>query len=123
MLMPEIPDLPDLSRRYLTPFSFLCVRERLKTFIIEVSKNIFIAQELYMNTAALTAISPLDGRYQDKVSQLRSIFSEFGLIKFRVIVEINWLELLLEHGNLPELPKISSQSRKLLKNIIENFSE
>lgn len=76
-----------------------------------------------MDTAALTAISPLDGRYQDKVSQLRNIFSEFGLIKFRVIVEIQWLEMLLDHANLPELPKVSPHGRKLLKDIIENFSE
>lgn len=76
-----------------------------------------------MDTAALTAISPLDGRYQDKVSQLRSIFSEFGLIKFRVTVEIQWLEMLLDHAKLPELPKISTHARNLLKDIIENFSE
>ena len=44
-----------------------------------------------MDTDALMAISPLDGRYQEKVSSLRAIFSEFGLIKFRVIVEIRWL--------------------------------
>lgn len=76
-----------------------------------------------MDTAALTAISPLDGRYQDKVSQLRSIFSEFGLIKFRVMVEIQWLEMLIDHANLSELPRVSPHARKLLKDIIDNFSE
>jgi adenylosuccinate lyase len=76
-----------------------------------------------MDTAALTAISPLDGRYQDKVSQLRNIFGEFGLIKFRVIVEIKWLEMLLDHANLPELPRASPHARKLLNDIVENFSD
>ncbi len=76
-----------------------------------------------MDTAALTAISPLDGRYQNKVSQLRSIFSEYGLIRFRIIVEIQWLEMLIDHAKLPELPKISVHARNLLKDIIENFSD
>ena len=42
------------------------------------------------------AISPLDGRYQEKVKPLSAIFSEYGLIKFRVIVEIRWLEMLAD---------------------------
>lgn len=45
-----------------------------------------------MQLNALTALSPIDGRYQDKVSSLRSIFSEFGLLKFRVTVEVRWLQ-------------------------------
>ncbi len=76
-----------------------------------------------MDFAALMAISPLDGRYQEKVSDLRPIFSEYGLIKFRVIVEIRWLQLLTERANLPELPKLSKHAQSVLDGIIENFSE
>lgn len=45
-----------------------------------------------MELTALTAISPIDGRYQDKTTALRHIFSEFGLLKFRVTVEVRWLQ-------------------------------
>jgi adenylosuccinate lyase len=75
-----------------------------------------------MDSTALMAISPLDGRYQEKVSQLRAIFSEYGLIRFRVIVEIRWLEMLAEFANLPEIPTLSPYAKKVLNDIIENFS-
>ncbi|MCS5967319.1 hypothetical protein LNP26_00300 [Klebsiella variicola subsp. variicola] len=45
-----------------------------------------------MELSSLTAVSPVDGRYGDKVSALRGIFSEFGLLKFRVQVEVRWLQ-------------------------------
>ncbi len=45
-----------------------------------------------MELSALTAVSPVDGRYGSKTSALRSIFSEFGLLKYRTIVEIRWLQ-------------------------------
>ena len=47
-----------------------------------------------MELSSLTAVSPIDGRYGDKVSALRTIFSEFGLLKFRVQVEVRWLQKL-----------------------------
>lgn len=75
-----------------------------------------------MESTALMAISPLDGRYQDKVTELRAIFSEYGLIKFRVIVEIRWLEMLSEFANLPEIPRLGSHAKKILNDIIDNFS-
>src|SRR3990167_9165669 len=75
-----------------------------------------------MDTKALMAISPLDGRYQDKVNQLRAIFSEYGLIKFRVTVEIRWVEMLAEFANLPEIPRLSPHAKKILDDIIEKFS-
>lgn len=75
-----------------------------------------------MDSTALMAISPLDGRYQEKMNSLRAIFSEYGLIRFRVIVEIRWLEMLAEFAELPEIPKLSPHAKKLLEEIIENFS-
>lgn len=76
-----------------------------------------------MDTSALMAISPLDGRYQEKVSQLRSIFSEFGLFRFRTFIEIRWLEMLAEHANLTEIPRLSPHAKKLLDELVDNFSD
>ncbi|MCD6039601.1 MAG: purB [Gammaproteobacteria bacterium] len=76
-----------------------------------------------MTISTLTAISPLEGRYHEKVTDLRSTFSEYALIKFRVIVEIRWLQTLATHANLPELPPFSPQANALLENIIDKFSE
>lgn len=75
-----------------------------------------------MDTSALKALSPLDGRYQEKVALLRDIFSEYGLIRFRVIVEIRWLQSLTEDAGLPDLSPLSKQANSLLERIIENFS-
>ena len=76
-----------------------------------------------MTISALMAISPLEGRYEEKLHDLRPTFSEYGLIRFRVIVEIRWLQTLAEHANLPELPKLSHHANTLLNSMIDNFSE
>lgn len=75
-----------------------------------------------MDTTALTAISPLDGRYQEKLNQLRPIFSEYGLIKFRVLIEIRWLQMLIEFANLPEIQRLSPHAQTILNEIVEKFS-
>lgn len=72
---------------------------------------------------ALMAISPLDGRYAEKTQDLRPIFSEYGLIKFRVTVEVRWLQMLAEHANLPELPPLSRHANDILNNLVTHFSE
>ncbi len=74
-----------------------------------------------METSALMAISPLDGRYEGKLAGLRKITSEYGLIKFRVTVEIRWLELLAE-SNLQEVAKLNKTAKQFLDQMIENFS-
>lgn len=76
-----------------------------------------------MTISSLTAISPLEGRYQEKLNDLRPVFSEYGLIKYRVTVEIRWFQFLTEHANLPELPPLSKHANELLNSLIENFSE
>lgn len=76
-----------------------------------------------MDHASLLAISPLEGRYHEKMAELRPVFSEFGLIKFRVMIEIGWLNILTEHAQLPELPPLSHHAKNILTAIIENFSE
>ena len=76
-----------------------------------------------MELSALTAISPVDGRYGSKTSELRSIFSEFGLIKYRVTVEVRWLQALANAAAINEVPAFSEQANALLDSIVDNFSE
>lgn len=74
-----------------------------------------------MELSSLTAVSPVDGRYGEKCTGLRPIFSEYGLIRFRVLVEIRWLEALADHPGIPEVPALSSEAKQLLNRLIENF--
>ncbi|MGB5777314.1 MAG: adenylosuccinate lyase, partial [Sedimenticolaceae bacterium] len=74
-----------------------------------------------MELDSLTAISPLDGRYADKTIDLRPIFSEFGLIRHRVAVEIRWLQSLADHPGIPEVPPFSPQARDELDRIVDEF--
>jgi len=76
-----------------------------------------------MELSALTAISPLDGRYGSKTASLRAVFSEFGLIRARVEVEIRWLQRLAKHDGISEVPAFSSQTMAQLDSIVEDFSE
>ena len=57
-----------------------------------------------MELSALTAVSPVDGRYGSKTADLRAVFSEFGLIKARVTVEVRWLQKLAAHPQITEVP-------------------
>jgi len=75
-----------------------------------------------MELSALTAISPVDGRYQNKTDALRPIFSEYGLFRFRVLVEIEWLKKLSKNPNIKEIESFSANSISLLDNIKNNFS-
>ena len=75
-----------------------------------------------MTNFALTAISPIDGRYADKVEALRPIFSEYGLIRFRILVEVHWLQALAAHPLIPEVAPLSADATLLLNNIVDNFS-
>ena len=70
----------------------------------------------------LTSISPIDGRYSDKTSPLKAIFSEFGLIKYRLLVEVRWLEAMSNNQLISEVPKFSPQSNAALMAIADNFS-
>ena len=76
-----------------------------------------------MDLSQLTAISPVDGRYGSKTAQLRPIFSEFGLIRHRVLVEVRWLQHLAAEKAITEVPTFSADTQKLLNDIVDNFSE
>ncbi len=84
-----------------------------------------------MELTALTAISPIDGRYADKTADLRPIFSEYGLrpifseyglIRHRVQVEVRWLQALARHPGIPEVPPLSEAALRLLDGLVENFT-
>jgi adenylosuccinate lyase len=76
-----------------------------------------------MTLSPLTAISPLDGRYQSKLTELRSITSEFGLIYFRIVVEVRWLIHLAELPELKEVAPLNNREMEYLLAIMDNFSE
>ena len=75
-----------------------------------------------MELSALTAISPVDGRYQNKTDALRPIFSEYGLFRYRVLVEVEWLKKLSKNSSIKEIESFSASSTSLLNNIKDNFS-
>ncbi|BBN01001.1 adenylosuccinate lyase [Marchantia polymorpha subsp. ruderalis] len=75
-----------------------------------------------LELSELTAVSPLDGRYGRFVKKLRSIFSEYGLIRYRVLVEVRWLQKLSEMTGVSEVPAFSSDAHADLEKIISNFS-
>ncbi|HAU5565044.1 TPA: adenylosuccinate lyase [Serratia fonticola] len=76
-----------------------------------------------MELSSLTAVSPVDGRYGDKVSPLRAIFSEYGLLKFRVEVEVRWLQKLATTAEIKEVPAFDADANAFLDAIVANFSE
>ena len=73
--------------------------------------------------SALTALSPIDGRYASKADSLREHLSEFGLIKARVTVEIRWLQALADNDAITELAKFDAETNDFLNAIVDNFSE
>jgi len=76
-----------------------------------------------MELSPLSAVSPIDGRYGAKTAALRDVFSEFGLIKRRVLVEIRWLQCLAAHPGIDEVPPLSPGAEQVLEGILENFGE
>ena len=76
-----------------------------------------------MELTTLSAVSPLDGRYADKITPLREIFSEYGLIAKRVTVEVRWLQSLAAHQGISEVPALSNAASDYLDGIVNNFSE
>ncbi len=77
---------------------------------------------LRMDLNSLSAVSPIDGRYGRATAVLRPIFSEFGLIRYRVRVEIRWLQMLAANPDIKEVPALSDTANALLNSITDNFS-
>jgi adenylosuccinate lyase len=70
----------------------------------------------------LTSISPIDGRYSARTGPLKRIFSEYGLIKYRLLIEVRWLEAMSKNSQISEVPEFSLKSKNVLSNIVDNFS-
>ncbi len=75
-----------------------------------------------MELNQLTAICPIDGRYGNKNTELRTYFSEYGLIKYRIIVEIEWLKALANCEQIKEVPHLNEHTQKIFTDICTNFS-
>ena len=71
---------------------------------------------------ALTAVSPIDGRYRSKAAAYGEVFSEYGLIKRRVLVEVRWLEFMSKHEGIGEVPLFSDLDFAYLAAIADDFS-
>ncbi len=76
-----------------------------------------------MELSSLTAISPLDGRYHEKLADLNPLFSEYGLMRFRLTIEIAWLKALADEPQIQEIPPLSEHAVHLLDKLLENFHE
>jgi len=76
-----------------------------------------------MDLSTLSAVSPIDGRYGSKTADLREVFSEYGLIKRRVQVEVRWLQCLANHSGIEEVQPFSKASNELLETVLAEFSE
>ena len=75
-----------------------------------------------MKVPPLKALSPVDGRYADKVDGLRDTLSEYGLIRFRVLVEIRWLQCLADEPSISDLAPLSSAVQETLNDLVDRFS-
>lgn len=75
-----------------------------------------------MRVTRLRALSPVDGRYADKVESLRDAFSEYGLIRYRVLVEVRWLQCLVDEPAITELKPLSNVMKDVLNGIVDGFS-
>ena len=72
--------------------------------------------------SSLTAVSPIDGRYSSKTESLRNVFSEYGLIRYRVIVEVRWLQYLSQHPGIAEVAPFSTAANSLLDQLVNDFT-
>jgi adenylosuccinate lyase len=75
-----------------------------------------------MERHKLRALSPADGRYANKVDGLRDILSEYGLIRYRILVEVRWLQCLADEPTITELPPLSSVMKDVLNDIVDKFT-
>ena len=81
-----------------------------------------ISTGVFMELSPLTSISPIDGRYADKTKSLRPFFSEYGLLRARVEVELRWIHALGDNAAVSEVPKLSSEAEDFINHLITNFS-
>ena len=76
-----------------------------------------------MSNSSIKSITPVDGRYQSKTKDLQNIFSEYGLIKYRLFVELKWLIKLSNDENISELKQLTEEEISWLMKIYDDFDE
>ena len=74
-----------------------------------------------MEATTLTALSPLDGRYADRTAKLRPFLSEYALIRYRVLIEVRWLQHLADEPSIPTLPSLQPPVKDVLNDLIDEF--
>lgn len=84
-------------------------------------KSLYFCKKNNMKLSHLTAVSPVDGRYANKINSLRPFFSEYGLIKYRVLVEIEYF-IALSDLNLPQLNALENTTKEQLRKIYQEFT-
>ncbi|MDH4019661.1 MAG: adenylosuccinate lyase [Xanthomonadales bacterium] len=75
-----------------------------------------------MQLSSLTAVSSVDGRYANRTASLREVFSEYGLIRYRVIVEIRWFQALAASADFPQVSNLSETANTFLNDLVQNFN-
>jgi adenylosuccinate lyase len=88
---------------------------------IKVNHSLFFIEANFVQLTPLTAISPIDGRYFAKTAALRPLFSEYGLFRFRILIEIRWLQSLATQPLIPEIGPFSDKLQQQLNAIVDNF--
>jgi len=81
-----------------------------------------MSRENNLELSPLTALSPLDGRYATRVGVLRNHFSEFGLIRYRVMIEARWLAYLAAEPGISELSPLSRDANDFLDRLVNDFA-
>ncbi len=74
-----------------------------------------------MDLSPLTALSPVDGRYAGQTEALRGHFSEYALIRLRVLIEVRWFEALAAHPDISELAPLNAEQQAVLTRLVEHF--
>ncbi|XP_043709017.1 adenylosuccinate lyase-like isoform X1 [Telopea speciosissima] len=118
---------PSLNVSYHTSKDFSCricsCRATTKNSSVSIAKRKMPVEcSSDLDLCSLTALSPLDGRYWGKIKDLAPFMSEFGLIRFRVLVEINWLIKLSQIPEVTEVPSFTEEAQTYLKGLIKGLS-
>ncbi|XXG85651.1 hypothetical protein AAC387_Pa11g0690 [Persea americana] len=122
------PPPSNASFPIFTTFSqrdFTCCRVSIKDSVTSMYENKTIPgrERDDVELSGLMALSPLDGRYWEKVKELSPFLSEYALIRFRVLVEVKWLLKLSQIPEVTEVPSFSEDARSYLEGLIHNFGE